>query len=334
MPGRLAKPGGGAGLPRLLGTHIDAGRIALAPLQSTLPLETDGGPIGARPTKRSRLARVGQELPRGGASDGEDGGRTKGFGVERIVAATNSSSGEYGRNEPARGRSVDESQSNDWEAVVEMYTTGKGTEDGVALKMITKGDGRRVSDRKLLEKRRTIGKTHECLGAERFEAAIGYKWENGVRRKQKMYHVISRCRVVNAMRKAGESIPMDFAKLTALIDERIAEKEALKEAGKNGGGAAAGSGSAAGARGVNVIAGGGYLDHDSPSREGGASGIGRLVAASASVSASASASGAGAARASRSGEREHDADHDDGNIAGGPPPPTRARPIRERGRFG
>ena len=49
-------------------------------------------------------------------------------------------------------------------------------------------------------------------------------WENGVRRKQKMYRVISRCRVVNAMRKSGENIPSDFDQLTALIDRRIAEK--------------------------------------------------------------------------------------------------------------
>lgn len=204
------------------------------------------------------------------------GGPAKGYGMERMVPATNSSSpsnGEYpvpgGRNDaydrssigpgPRGPRNVDESQSNDWEAVVEMYTTGKGTEDGVALKMITKGDGRRVSDRKLLEKRRTIGKTYECLGAERFEAAIGYKWENGVRRKQKMYHVISRCRVVNAMRKAGEPVPPDFAKLTALIDERIAEKEALKEAGKSGAAAAAANASGGAAGGVGLRNGnGGY----------------------------------------------------------------------------
>lgn len=175
-----------------------------------------------------------------------------GYSVDRMIHTTNSSSpsqGDYSmgqrnnnnetfeRTSSVGGlratRNVDESQSNDWEAVVDMYTTGKGTEDGIALKMITKGDGRRVADRKLLEKRRTIGKTYECLGAERFEAAIGYKIENGVRRKQKMYHVISRCRVVNAMRKAGEKIPSEFDELTLLIDHRIAEKEAIKkEAGK------------------------------------------------------------------------------------------------------
>lgn len=200
------------------------------------------------------------------------GAKQDGHGIERIVPATNSSSpsnGEYTlglRNEGGlrgeggfdrsssgpggvRGNKVEESQSNDWEAVVDMYTTGKGTEDGLALKMITKGDGRRVSDRKLLEKRRTIGKTYECLGAERFEAAIGYKWENGVRRKQKMYHVISRCRVVNAMRKAGEAIPTDFNKLTTLIDERLAQKEAMKEAGK----------ALANARSGNIVSGGGVV---------------------------------------------------------------------------
>lgn len=151
-------------------------------------------------------------------------GRVDGFDrADGVIAPTGS-----------RTRAAEETQVNDWEAVVDMYNTGRGTEDGVALKLITKGDGRRVSDRKLLEKRRTIGKTHEILGAERFEAAIGYKWENGTRRKQKMYHVISRCRVVNAMRKANEPIPTDHAQLTAIIDERIAQKEALKEAGKTG----------------------------------------------------------------------------------------------------
>lgn len=209
----------------------------------------------------------------GGSEDRALAARGRPYGV----LTTNSSSPSHGEYSlPAQGSerggtagraglrgSVDESQSNDWEAVVEMYTTGKGTEDGVALKMITKGDGRRVSDRKLLEKRRTIGKTYECLGVERFEAAIGYKWENGVRRKQKMYHVISRCRVVNAMRKAGESIPADVGELTHLIDERIAHKELLKEASKSGVAAgrrlSLGSGLAA-AAGLRVSTSSGGLD--------------------------------------------------------------------------
>lgn len=186
-----------------------------------------------------------------------------GFRVDAVMRNTNSSSPSHGeyqvggvngrdrdlesyeRNNGGLGgarlsRNTEESQ-NDWEVVVDMYQTGRGTDDGVALKMITKGDGRKVPDRKLLEKRRTIGKTYELLGAERFEAAIGYKWENGVRRKQKMYHVISRCRVVNAMRRAGEAIPENHEKLTSLIDDRIADKEAQKEAGRSSAVAASGN---------------------------------------------------------------------------------------------
>lgn len=199
-------------------------------------------------------------------SDDRGGLSMRGTGTATIMLATNSSSPSHGDNsmvlQSNQGndgmeryssgtggisgvgtgsvrtvgvRNVEESHSNDWEAVVNMYTTGRGTEDGVALKMITKGDGRRVADRKLLEKRRTIGKTYEWLGRERFEGAIGYKWENGVRRKQKMYHVISRCRAVNAMRKNGDQIPGDVNQLTMLIDEHIAKKEAMKEAGKAAG---------------------------------------------------------------------------------------------------
>ncbi len=81
-----------------------------------------------------------------------------------------------------------------------------------------------MEDRKLLEKRRTIGKTFEKLGRPLFEAAIGYKMEGKYRRKQKMYHVIARCRVVNGLRKSGEELPMDAVKLTALIDRKMQEK--------------------------------------------------------------------------------------------------------------
>lgn len=164
------------------------------------------------------------------SNQGNDGGERYSGGASGITSIGTASVRTVGV------RNIEESHSNDWEAVVNMYTTGRGTEDGVALKMITKGDGRRVADRKLLEKRRTIGKTYEWLGRQRFEGAIGYKWENGVRRKQKMYHVISRCRAVNAMRKNGDEIPGDVNELTMLIDEHIAKKEALKEAGKSGGG--------------------------------------------------------------------------------------------------
>lgn len=267
--------GHGEVLPRLREAFGHGGQISLAPLQQTIPPMT-GLPAGeegrnGRPVKRTRLAgegrgvgllgggREGERVGPGVSEDRAAGG--KGFAVDGVGRNGNSSSPSHGdyigsgfeRGTVGRARNVDEAQSNDWEVVVDMYQTGKGTEDGVALKMITKGDGRRVADRKLLEKRRTIGKTYECLGAERFEAAIGYKWENGVRRKQKMYHVISRCRVVNAMRKAGEPIPMEHEKLTGLIDERIAEKEAQKEAGKNALAAAnAAAGSSAGRPGVGM----------------------------------------------------------------------------------
>lgn len=240
----------------------------------------DDGRGQGRPNKRARLSQnVGLSMGgpeashqgaglRGGSRDesvvghGDERGvltttRPLGHGgymsMEDTVRNGNSSSpshGDYstiarsGAVNVSRPSKIDESQANDWEVVVDMYRTGRGTEDGVALKLITKGDGRRVADRKLLEKRRTIGKTYECLGADRFEAAIGYKYENGVRRKQKMYHVISRCRVVNAMRKAGETIPKDHDKLTGLIDERLAEKEAQKEAGRKEMAAAAAAGNA------------------------------------------------------------------------------------------
>ena len=217
---------------------------------STTPVGTSTfGGVG--PTSESNCGSGSDD--RGGLSRRNTSGGVS-YGADRGMHVTNSSSpsrGEYsiahGRNEGfernsagmgtmIRGhRNIEEAQSNDWEVVFEMYTTGKGTEDGIALKSITKGDGRRVADRKLLEKRRTIGKTYERLGGKRFEAAIGYKWENGIRRKQKMYHVINRCRVVNAMHKNGEQIPEDCDELTALIDQRIAAKEAIKEAGKMGG---------------------------------------------------------------------------------------------------
>eukprot|EP00177_Eucheuma_denticulatum_P000359 GFKZ01000614.1.p1 GENE.GFKZ01000614.1~~GFKZ01000614.1.p1 ORF type:complete len:605 (+),score=93.12 GFKZ01000614.1:719-2533(+) len=266
--------GHGEVLPRLRGAFDHGGRISLAPLQQTTTIPPMTGlPAGeegrnGRPVKRTRLGGEGRgvgllgggrEVERVGPGVSEDRvGGGKGYGGEaRNGNSSSPSHGDYmqtgfERGAVGRGRNVDEAQSNDWEVVVEMYQTGKGTEDGVALKMITKGDGRRVADRKLLEKRRTIGKTYECLGRERFEAAIGYKWENGVRRKQKMYHVISRCRVVNAMRKAGEPIPMEHDKLTGLIDERIAEKEAQKEAGKNAMAAANAAGGNSATRGAGV----------------------------------------------------------------------------------
>lgn len=119
---------------------------------------------------------------------------------------------------------------NDWEHVVAMYMTGQGTPDGRPLKNLTKNDGTRVEDRKLLEKRRTIGKTYEKLGKALFEHAIGYKIDEntGLRKKQKMYHVIARCRVVNAIRKEGGHLPTDPDCLERLISQRIAQKSEMK----------------------------------------------------------------------------------------------------------
>jgi flagellar biosynthesis GTPase FlhF len=112
-----------------------------------------------------------------------------------------------------------------------MYVSGEGTADGRSLKSYAKGDGRKIEDRKLLEKRRTIGKTYENLGKELFEHAIGYKIDDatGLRKKQKMYHVIARCRVVNAIRKSGTYLPADADELEQLISRHIAEKTELKQ---------------------------------------------------------------------------------------------------------
>lgn len=124
---------------------------------------------------------------------------------------------------------------NDWEHVVAMYLTGEGTPDGRPLRDITRGDGRRVEDRKLLEKRRTIGKTYEKLGRDLFEKSIGYKQDGKYRRKQKMYHVIARCRIVNALRKAGDPFPNDPDDLTALIDRKLIEKANAGSAARSSG---------------------------------------------------------------------------------------------------
>lgn len=125
---------------------------------------------------------------------------------------------------------VEHENMNDWEHVVAMYLTGQGTSDGRPLRSLTKNDGSRVEDRKLLEKRRTIGKTYEKLGKALFEHAIGYKIDEntGLRKKQKMYHVIARCRVVNAIRKEGGQLPADPDDLERLITQRIAQKTEMR----------------------------------------------------------------------------------------------------------
>lgn len=131
---------------------------------------------------------------------------------------------------PVAGSQGEQENLNDWEQVVAMYMTGAGTRDGIPLKDYSKGDGHRVEDRKLLEKRRTIGKTFESLGKTRFEHAIGYRIEEGtgLKKKQKMYHVIARCRVVNSIRKAGGNLPEDPVELERLISYHIAQKNQSK----------------------------------------------------------------------------------------------------------
>ncbi len=173
-------------------------------VKRTRPLSLSAADMGRRAEARSSSARAtSSHSPPGGASNSSSLSRS-----------------------PSRRRGGPESElmMNDWEHVVQMYLTGEGTPDGRPLRDITRGDGRRVEDRKLLEKRRTIGKTYERLGKELFERAIGYKMDGKYRRKQKMYHVIARCRIVNGLRKAGEPLPTDAEQLTALIDQRLIEK--------------------------------------------------------------------------------------------------------------
>lgn len=121
-------------------------------------------------------------------------------------------------------------QTNDWEHVVTMYMTGEGTPDGRPLRDLTRGDGRRVEDRKLLEKRRTIGKTYARLGRDLFERTIGYKVEGNYRRKQRMYLVIARCRVISQLCRNGTTLPTDPDELTELIERKLSEKAARKRA--------------------------------------------------------------------------------------------------------
>lgn len=114
---------------------------------------------------------------------------------------------------------------NDWESIVSMYLTGAGTHDGKALKELRRGEGSQGGDRKILEKRRTVGKAFEKLGRPLFEETIGYKQqENGTRKKQKMYIVIARCRALNQLVKRGVYLPTDAVELNNVIDAQILEK--------------------------------------------------------------------------------------------------------------
>lgn len=148
------------------------------------------------------------------------------------------------RSISAPSLAVDDLQALDWEYVVKMYLTGEGTVDGRPLRDMKRGSGagsgnsagaasenvgqERSVDRKKLEKQKTVGKTFEALGRETFEKAVGYKYEGNSRRKQRMYQVIARCRIISGMRKQGEPIPEDADELAALIDRRLYRKEAAK----------------------------------------------------------------------------------------------------------
>lgn len=109
-----------------------------------------------------------------------------------------------------------------------MFLTGRATPDIVDLYVTPNGDGRRVSDRKVLEKRRTMGETNDSLGRMAIEYAIRYRTENEIRRKRKMYHVISRCRALNEMRKLGEPIRRNHVTLSTVDDMRLREKKLVK----------------------------------------------------------------------------------------------------------
>jgi hypothetical protein len=82
----------------------------------------------------------------------------------------------------------------------------------------------RLTDRKTLEKRRTICKVYQSLGRERFERAIGFKLESSQRIKRRMCHVLARCRAVNAIRKSSGHLPEDPINLDKLITDYIARK--------------------------------------------------------------------------------------------------------------
>lgn len=204
-------------------------------------LDQAGGVEGSRPDERGHgqyVQRFGTTVPEGGAiaksgSPSDDVGRAQLFPVASIPGVAQGplqSASPHSYVPPAEV----EGNANDWEAVVRMYLTGEGTHDGIPLKDTPRGPTahRQDGDRKLLEKRRTIGKTYEKLGKDKFEYAIGYKIEKltGFRKKQKMYHVIARCRIVSQLRKGGIAIPEDAVELEKLITERLALKQESKGA--------------------------------------------------------------------------------------------------------
>jgi len=111
----------------------------------------------------------------------------------------------------------------DWENIVSMYLTGRGTRTGVPLRDIKRGDTLEdtTCDRKLLEKRRTIGRAYEKLekiAKGLFGKTIGY---TRFGTKARMYQVVKKCRAVNQLVKQGIQLPDNSEQLEQLIAERI-----------------------------------------------------------------------------------------------------------------
>jgi hypothetical protein len=113
---------------------------------------------------------------------------------------------------------------NDWEQVVAVYMPQRRSNKGQGSTASAQRDIDSVEDRKILEKRRTICKVYHSLGRERFERAIGFKLELGQRIKRRMYHVLARCRAVNAIRKRSGHLPEDPINLDKLITDHIARR--------------------------------------------------------------------------------------------------------------
>lgn len=110
----------------------------------------------------------------------------------------------------------------DWEHVLEMYMTGKGTPDGVPLRTLRRGEGavynNAIRGRKLLEKYRTIGRAHERLGKKMFREIIGV---NRFGMKCKMYIVVDKCRAINQLAKKGVRFPDNTCEVEKLIEEQM-----------------------------------------------------------------------------------------------------------------
>lgn len=190
-------------------------------------LPTLGRRVGVLESENENKRKLSDSSPRESPEGGATISRQKrSKSLNLILGSTNEES-------PSHSNSLSGSESggsgvlalNDWESIVSMYLTGAGTHDGKALKELRRGEGSQGGDRKILEKRRTVGKAFEKLGRPLFEETIGYKQqENGTRKKQKMYIVIARCRALNQLVKRGVYLPTDAVELNNVIDAQILEK--------------------------------------------------------------------------------------------------------------